>query len=154
MKLKPVIPQFVSLLFIFLWIYASAGKLLEYEKFRLQLGQSPLLTRYAAFVAWFIPGMEILISALLVWAKTRLTGLFLSFSMMVLFSGYIVAITRFSDHVPCSCGGILEKLDWNTHLIINVSLILLALVGLTLQHSQEAHRDHSSGDTGTKNLQK
>jgi len=51
---------------------------------------------------------------------------------MVMFTSYIIAITRYSDYVPCSCGGALESLTWNQHLLFNIGFLLLALIGIIL----------------------
>lgn len=50
-----------------------------------------------------------------------------------MFTAYIVIILHFSYFVPCSCGGILEKLGWTEHLIFNVVFVLLAIVAILLQ---------------------
>ncbi|MEJ0031509.1 MAG: MauE/DoxX family redox-associated membrane protein [Bacteroidota bacterium] len=39
---------------------------------------------------------------------------------MVMFTAYIVVITRFSEYTPCSCGGVLEKMSWDQHLVFNI----------------------------------
>lgn len=132
MKWKNQIVQIISILFIFLWAYAAFSKLLDYEKFTVQLRKSPILTKFAIFLALAVPVIEIVIVILLIFDRTRMTGLFASFSLMVAFSAYIFAVTRFTSDVPCSCGGILEKMDWNTHLLFNIFFVLLALVGILI----------------------
>lgn len=124
--------EIISFLFIVLFVYASVTKLVDYKKFTVQVGQSPLLTDFAPFIAWFIPGIEIIIALLLSFTRTRIAGLYGSFSVMVMFTAYIIAILNFSDNIPCSCGGVLEKLGWGEHLIFNITFILLALAGIFL----------------------
>lgn len=124
--------EVISFLFIFLFVYAAMNKLLDIEKFRVQIGQSPLLTSLAPFVAWFIPIFEIAVALMLTIPKFRLFGLYASFSLMVMFTAYIVVILNFSDHIPCSCGGVLERLGWTEHLLFNVAFVLLALAGILL----------------------
>lgn len=123
----------MSCLLIFLWVYAAASKLLDYQTFSVQLGQSPLLTPIAGLMAWFVPVVEILLAVMLGINKTRRYGLYGSFFLLVAFTAYIVAITRFSDFVPCSCGGILEKLSWNQHLVFNIGFVLLTARAIVLQ---------------------
>lgn len=129
--------EIISALFVLLFLYAALTKVFDYEKFRVQLGQSPLLTAFAGFVAWFIPAIEILIAVLLIVPRTRLLALYASFSLMVMFTCYIVAITQFSDYVPCSCGGVLEKLGWTEHLVFNVGFVLLGLTAILLYNKPE-----------------
>jgi len=140
MKARAVIVEIICGLFILLFMYAAVTKLLDVEKFAIQIGQSPLLTRFAGFVAWFIPTTEILISIMLAVNRTRLVALFASFGLMTMFTAYIVAITQFSDHIPCSCGGVLQKLGWTEHLIFNIGFVILGLVGVLLVSKSNLER--------------
>ncbi len=137
--LRKTIIEIITVLFILLFVYAAVSKLLDYEKFRVQLGQSPLLTAFAGWVAWIIPAAEILVSLLLATRRWRLVGLYAAFSLMVMFTAYIIVILNFADYVPCSCGGILQNMGWDTHLIFNSVFVLFALTGIIL-HSRETDR--------------
>ena len=119
--------------YILLFVYAALTKLLDYQKFVVQLGQSPILTNYAQVLAVVVPFIELGISLMLIFAKTRLKGLYAAFGLMVMFTTYIVLASRFSDYVPCSCGGVLEGMTWTQHLIFNTVFVLLALIGILLQ---------------------
>ncbi|UGU15402.1 hypothetical protein LS482_17180 [Sinomicrobium kalidii] len=116
--------------FIILFTYAALSKLLDYQQFRIQLGQSPMFTTWAAEIAWFVPSLEVLIAVMLAIPRFRLLALYLTFSLMVMFSSYIYAILHFSSYVPCSCGGILEKMGWTEHLIFNIVMVLLAIIAI------------------------
>lgn len=122
----------ISALFILLWVYAALSKVTDFDKFRVQLGQSPLLTAFATWVAWITPAIEILLAILLAIPRTRLLALYASFSLMVMFTAYIIAITQFSEYIPCSCGGILQHMTWNAHLLFNLLFVGLALTGILL----------------------
>ena len=119
--------------YILLFVYAALTKLLDYQKFVVQLGQSPILTNYAQVLAVVVPFIELGISLMLIFPKTRLKGLYAAFGLMVIFTTYIVLASRFSDYVPCSCGGVLEGMTWTQHLIFNTVFVLLALIGILLQ---------------------
>lgn len=119
--------------YILLFVYAALTKLLDYQKFVVQLGQSPILTDYAQVLAVVVPFIELGISLMLIFPKTRLKGLYAAFALMVMFTTYIVFASRFSDYVPCSCGGVLEGMTWTQHLIFNTVFVLLALIGILLQ---------------------
>jgi len=75
---------------------------------------------------------------MLAFLRFRLLGLYASFSLMVMFTAYIIAITKFSDYIPCSCGGVLQNMSWNQHLIFNIGFILLAVAGIIF-HSKYLH---------------
>jgi len=124
--------EIISALLILLFVYAAASKLLDLDKFRIQLGQSPLVTAFASWVAWVIPALEIFIAALLLSNKFRLPALYASFTLMLIFTGYIISIIKFSSHMPCSCGGVLEKMGWSAHLSFNILFTALAFIGVLL----------------------
>lgn len=115
-----------------LFIYAAASKLLDFNTFRVQLGQSPLLSAFADWVSISIPGIEICIAIILLIPKYRLLGLYASYLLMAMFTMYIYIILNYSAFVPCSCGGILQKMTWNQHLIFNIAFILLAIIAVII----------------------
>lgn len=127
-------------LFIVLFTYAAFSKLSNFETFTVQLGQSPLLSPFAGWVAWLIPAIEIILATLLMFKRSQFFALTGSFALMVMFSAYIFIILNYSEFVPCSCGGILEKMNWTQHLYFNIvfcflsaTSIILSLIQLPLQ---------------------
>lgn len=120
----------VVVAYVILFTYAATSKLLDFETFTVQLAQSPLLSAYAGIIAWAVPGIEIAIAVLLVFPRFRILALYACFTLMVMFTAYIFIILNFSDFIPCSCGGVLEKLSWTQHLIFNIVFIILAGVAV------------------------
>ena len=134
---REVAVQTIACLLVLLFVYAAGSKLMDYTKFRVELGKSPLLTAFAGLVAWAIPILETGIALLLSFTRTRLAGLYASFTLMVLFTAYIFYILRFSPYVPCSCGGVLQKLNWTTHLYFNIFFVVIAALGVLLYHAPQ-----------------
>ena len=133
-------PNIVSSFFVLLFIYASASKMLDFENFQVQLAQSPLLSAYAGFISEAVIFLELVIAGLLCFHLTRRGGLFASFAIMVAFTVYIYLILHYSDFVPCSCGGILEKMTWQQHLVFNIVCVLFALTGIVFIGKERAYR--------------
>lgn len=131
-SIKQIAVDIICWLLVLLFIYAAISKLIDYQKFLVQLGKSPVLTAFSSQIVWLIPSVEILIAILLSLGRHRLTGLYASFCMMVIFSGYIVTILKFSSYIPCSCGGILENMNWTQHLIFNAFFVVLCITGILL----------------------
>ncbi|WGF92179.1 MauE/DoxX family redox-associated membrane protein [Aequorivita marisscotiae] len=121
-----IMVRLVSYLFILLFVYAAISKLLDFETFTVQLAQSPLLSAYAGFIAWLVPGIEMAIALLLMVPKFRTIALYAAFTLMAMFTAYIFIILNYSDFIPCSCGGVLEKMSWTQHFIFNLVFIILA----------------------------
>lgn len=134
---QATIIEIISLLFIILFLYAAISKLMDYSLFKVQIAQSPVLKAYASIVAWIIPVTESIVSLLLFIPRCRAIGLYAAFVLMLLFTGYIIAILFLSKDLPCSCGGILESLTWHEHILFNVFFILLALLGIILSRRLE-----------------
>lgn len=131
--IKKGILEVICLLYILLFVYAAVSKILDFENFQVQLGQSPLLSAFAGSVSGGVPTVELLIALLLLIPRFRFIGLLAAFSLMVMFTTYIIVILNFSSFVPCSCGGILEKMGWTEHLMFNIVFVMLAAVGILLQ---------------------
>ena len=127
--------EIAASLLVILFIYAGISKLVNYAEFRFQLGRSPYVTGIAGFVAWFMPALEIVAAILLALKKTRLIGFYISFFIMVLFSGYIYAMLHYSPYLPCSCGGVLSMMTWQQHLYFNLFFVLVAAGGALLSGS-------------------
>lgn len=120
--LNTAIPYF----FILLFIYAAVSKIVDLEHFQIQISESPLIGAYPKSISITVIILELTIAGTLCYPKTRTTGSIGSFFMMLIFTGYIFLIIRTSENLPCSCGGILEKLSWDQHLIFNIVCVLLA----------------------------
>lgn len=126
------IPVIVSYFFILLFVYASISKILDFENFQVQIAQSPLLSAYAGVVSYGVLLIEFSVAGLLLPHKYRLIGLYASYMLMIFFTVYIFLILNYSEFIPCSCGGILEKLGWREHLIFNAGCIGLALIAIII----------------------
>lgn len=138
-KLIHHIPKVASYFFILLFCYAAISKALDFENFQVQIGQSPLLSAYAGFVSYAIIILELLIVVLLAIPKTNLIGLYSSTALMSAFTIYIYLILNYSDFVPCSCGGILEKMGWTEHLIFNILCVVLGGISVWIDENEKNH---------------
>jgi uncharacterized membrane protein YphA (DoxX/SURF4 family) len=129
-KIQNLSLEFICLLYTLLFVYAATSKVLDFENFRIQLGQSPLLSSFSGLILFAVPAVEIIIAILLLVQKFRLIGLFSAYTLMVLFTAYIYILLNYSAFIPCSCGGIIQKLSWSQHIIFNIFFIVLAAIGV------------------------
>lgn len=134
---KNIITEIISFLFILLFVYAALNKLLDFEEFKAQIGKSPLITAFASWIVWAVPLTEIIIAIMLAIPRFRLMALYASFCLMIMFTSYIVIILNYSIYIPCSCGGVLEKLGWTEHLIFNIAFVLIAIAGIAIYSKQQ-----------------
>lgn len=131
-KLQNVFLEMVCFLYIVLFTYAAISKLIDFENFQTQLGQSPLLSAYAASISFLVIFAELGLVVALSLRVSRIKALYLSVGLMTVFTTYIILILNFSSFIPCSCGGILEKLGWTEHLIFNLFFIFIGSCSLLL----------------------
>lgn len=141
-ELKNIIIEIICILYIMLFVYAAVSKLLDFKSFQVQLGQSPLLSSFAEYLSYLVPLIELILAVLLVFNTTRIIALFGCFTLMMLFTNYIFFILNFASYVPCSCGGILEKMGWKSHFIFNLFFVLLAIGAIVLL--KEKHRSNGN----------
>jgi len=140
---RKIIVDVITVLLIILWCYAAVSKFADYQTFKLQLGKSPLLTRFASTIAIGVPIVELLIAIALTITRYRTLGLYSSLFLLTLFIAYIVAILNFSYYIPCSCGGLLSALSWKEHIVFNASFSGATIFAIILN---SRHQDSISAN--------
>lgn len=133
MKQSKKIVEIISALFILLFFYTAINKWLFVREFIYVLSESPLIGSFAPFVGWSIIFLELLLTALLFFPRTRLVGLKGSFILMAIFTGYIAYMVAFTPKLPCSCGGVIGLMNWSQHLAFNIFFTFLGLTGIILE---------------------
>ncbi len=128
---RVIIIELLAFVCILLFAYAAFSKVLDYGKFAAQVGQSPLLTGLT-FLPPVVIVVELGICVLLMLPRWRELGFYLFTALMVVFTFYILAILKWSPYLPCSCGGVLEKLGWEEHLVFNVVFCGVGFTGWKL----------------------
>lgn len=141
-KISTIIIETICYLFAFLFTYAAVTKLLELDNFQAQLGQSPMLSAFSNTISWSIPLLEISLALALFIPKYRVIALYGAFALMVTFTAYIYIILNYSSYIPCSCGGILEKMNWKQHLCFNIVFVLFGVIAIILSNYLKSNRVH------------
>ena len=129
-SIKQIIIEGVVCCLILLWVYAASAKILEFDQFKVQLSQVDFLKPLAEVLVWFIPLVEYSLAGLLLVSKTRRLALMGSAVLMSVFTIYIGGMISFSPDLPCSCGGIINDLSWQQHLLFNIVFTALAITGV------------------------
>ncbi|MBX2896819.1 MAG: hypothetical protein KF763_15340 [Cyclobacteriaceae bacterium] len=140
MKKRNILIEISCFSFILVFCYAALSKMITYETFANQIGVSPLLTsigfekRWGFWLAWTIPAIEIGVSVMLMMDRYRFYGLCMATGIMTLFTLYILYVLNLAPYIPCTCGGILEKMDWITHAYFNLAFVVLGLSSIYFFH--------------------
>lgn len=121
-------------LVILLFVYAAVSKLANFDLFRRQMLIQVFPLWLSAILVWAIPLAELIVAIMLLFSNTMLRGLYLSCLLMMVFTGYIsLVLLHVFKKVPCSCGGILQNMSWETHLIFNAVFLILIIVTIILK---------------------
>jgi len=136
---KVFLLDIISSLFIILFLYTGVYKLLYQEPFMAALNKLPLLDNFSGFIAIFIPLLEVVVAvSLLISMLTdntflRKWGLIGSLALMTIFTVYIGSMLIAHTHdLPCSCGGIIQQMNWHQHFYFNSAFTILAFIGLKM----------------------
>ena len=132
MTKRTTIIEIITVLNIILFLYTGIAKIMDYSVFKEQLAVSPILSFAAKPVALLLPWVEFVVVLMLVIPRWRLKGLYACLGLMILFTAYIIALFSISKEMPCSCGGIIELLSWQQHIVFNVAFIALNLWAIIL----------------------
>lgn len=121
----------VAAAFTLLWMYAAASKLSNFGLFQSSMANQVFGPISAQILAYLIPILELTIAGMLCLPKIRLIGLWCSAVLMAVFTGYIMLVMAgYFQKTPCSCGGVLDSLDWKSHLIFNLVWLLGAVAAI------------------------
>ena len=130
---RKIIIEIISSLLILLFLYASVSKWLAFKSFVGDMNNQPFSNWMTPWLVWGIPSIEVLIVLLLIFDRTRLSGLYASLALMLAFTIYTAAVLLHSfKYVPCSCGGVIRKLTWPQHLVFNLFFVGISVVGIIL----------------------
>src|SRR6266511_2699326 len=125
---KSTIIEIIIILFSMLFLYTGISKLVDYNLFKEQIAVSPLLVSFARYIALGVPWIEFAVVVLLLVPRWRFMGFIAAVVLMVIFTGYVGGIILLNDKLPCSCGGIMQELSWQQHLVVNSVFIVLGVV--------------------------
>jgi len=130
---KEIFVELTAALLMILFLYTGISKLSNYIVFKEQIAESPLLAKFSPYIAIILPLSEFGVALALIVPKWRLKGLFASVILLIFFTGYIIAILQFDEHIPCSCGGIISLLSWKEHIVFNSMFIILGSISILLE---------------------
>ena len=137
MKARTAPIQIITLLLMTLWIYTAISKGMDMQVFRGQLLRQPIARGIVDVLVWLLPSTELAAAIFLMFVRTRWAGMLLSFCLMLLFTAYVgLAVAGYWGDIPCSCGGVLNRLGWEEHLWFNLFFTALAGAGIYLLKQQ------------------
>ncbi len=136
-NIKQYFIEITVFLLVLLWVYTASSKLIDFHRFKAQMHNQTIPKTLADILIYTLPTIEIGTALLLLVQKTRLAGLYLSATLLLLFTGYIgLILMNYFGRVPCSCGGVLQIMNWPTHFIFNLFYLLLTIYGIYIVYRE------------------
>jgi len=124
-------------LLVLLFTYAALSKLLDYANFRVQMENQVFPAGINLALFYGLPPLELAAGLMLVLPHCSCAGRRLSLVLLAGFTAYVALVMlHFWHRVPCSCGGILGKLKWGPHLLLNVFFLLVTLASIYLERKE------------------
>ncbi len=136
-KTREIIVDIVAYLFVILFMYTAANKLLTIKSFSSTIAKMSFIGQYDLILAWGIPILEIVISIILIIPSLRKLGLRAALILMVIFTVYLVYMVLSGSKLPCNCGGVISSLSWQQHIWFNVGFIILAVLGIIFNNNNK-----------------
>lgn len=141
---KGKIVSVIYALLVLLFMYTACSKLLDLETFRGNMYNQRVPRWGATLLIWGLPPAEIAVVCCLLFRRTQRMGLYLSLTLLTIFSIYITAILlHFFSKTPCSCGGIFHHMTWQQHLWFNLTFIVLIILALSLDEKSPPPSNHA-----------
>lgn len=133
MRNKRLIIDIVVLLLVILFLYTAVSKFVDFDSFARDLNSQPFPNSLTPILKWILPILEIGIAITLFFERTKRIGLYMSLTLMSLFTIYTALVLfNFFDDVPCSCGGVITHLTWTQHLIFNLFFVIIISIAIRL----------------------
>jgi uncharacterized membrane protein YphA (DoxX/SURF4 family) len=133
-----------SLLLTILFVYTAVSKLIHLDLFQWRLELMPYISPYASLISWGVPFLELVIAGLLWFPRYRLLALYSSLVLLGVFTSYIIVVLKYSDSIPCSCGGVISTLGWTDHILFNITFMFMALLGIIRNNKQNIMQSHQN----------
>lgn len=128
LTIRKWITELTSSLFVLLFLYTAINKLRNPGAFAGAMQHSALLSPYATFLSLFVPVTEIIIAIILIIPGTRKKGILASAILMIIFTCYVGYMLVAKSDLPCTCGGIIQQMNWQDHFWFNSFLTILSII--------------------------
>lgn len=137
----------LRILLLVFWLYVAMDKLWDLSAFHVALLRQPLPELWSDILFIALPLIELGLSLLFVFSSKRYPFL-LSTVLMLLFTLYIgLGVAGLYSEQPCGCASAFSSLSWSQHLMVNIVLFALSILGWYLTGPtapiEPVHSDYS-----------
>lgn len=134
MSWKHFINVLASVVYVGLYLYTGANKLLQFAYFEQSIESQPLPAPVIAAVKWTLPVVLLVVPVLILIPKTYKWGLRAATSLMFVFTVYVtLAWMGAFDNQPCTCAGISASISMGEHVVIDSIALLLGTLAILFE---------------------
>lgn len=134
-RAKHNIAYSISIFLIVFWLYVGMEKAWSWKNFELSLQQQPIPFWSVDILYWLLPLAEVLTGILLAFRSNKLQrlGYWGSILLLTAFTIFIgLGVAGVYEKRPCTCASIFNAMSWEWHLVVNVLLLAVSILGLYL----------------------
>ncbi|MBB2949333.1 MauE/DoxX family redox-associated membrane protein [Sphingobacterium sp. JUb56] len=145
-KVKHIIAYIISIFLIIFWLFVGLEKAWSWQNFRISLQQQPLPQWSMSILFWLVPLIEIATGILLAFQNRKLQrlGYWGSILLLTAFTIFIgLGVAGVYEKRPCTCSSIFNEMSWEWHLVVNIILLSVSILGLFMLRPASL----SSGDS-------
>ena len=121
---------------ILFWVYVALDKLWNLQNFHIALIRQPFPDPWAGILFWLLPLSELVLVILFSLHRFKIkkhkffNPFLLSALILAVFTVYIgLGIVGLYTQKPCGCASVFNGLSWSWHLILNLLLLSLSILG-------------------------
>lgn len=161
----------MQLFLMLFWLYVAIDKLWSLSEFHTALLRQPFPDSWAAILYWLLPFIELALGLALVMSAPRYnnrhaakindvgisrlmlrTAFLLSAILLSIFTLYIaLGVLGLYPKRPCGCASVFKSINWNQHLLVNLFLLALSILGWYLTGpTAPVDRAHRNRDTASR----
>lgn len=129
-KALHIAPFSIQIFLLVFWLYVGVEKLWNLQGFHSALLRQPFPDSWADTLYWNLPIIELGIGLLFVFPKTKRPAFLFSALLLLIFSIYIsLGVVGVYAQRPCGCASVFNGLTWERHLVVNLALFSLSILG-------------------------
>lgn len=125
-----IAPYSIQLLLLVFWLYVALDKLSNLDGFHAALLRQPFPDRWADTLNWVLPAAEVIVGISLIFHQAKRLAFLSSALLLLVFSVYIaLGVASLYAQRPCGCASVFNGLSWEWHLVVNLTLFSLSILG-------------------------
>lgn len=132
-NVKHIIAYCISIFLIIFWLFVGLEKAWSWQNFRISLQQQPLPDWSMGILFWLVPLIEIVTGIMLTFQnrKFQRLGYWGSILLLTAFTIFIgLGVAGVYEKRPCTCASIFNEMSWEWHLVVNIVLLIISIIGL------------------------